>query len=116
MSANKEGHGAHGSRLQNWIEHELLHLAMHTPQDTVETELPDRNLSLRIPLVTHLMLYRIAQKLGRSKTACAEEVINNAVKDVYGQFGLPPIIAVDLEDYASQTEKAIPEKGAGARK
>ena len=113
MSENDHGFGS-GSKLQNWIEHELIHLAMQNQEEAVETELPDRNLSLRIPLVTHLMLYRVAQKLGRSKTGCAEEVINSAVKDVYQQFGLPPVTAADLEEYASQTEKAIPEKGGGS--
>ena len=116
MSENDHGFGS-GSKLQNWIEHELIHLAVHEQEEALETELPDRNLSLRIPIATHLMLYRIAQKLGRSKTGCAEEVVNSAVKDVYRQFGLPPLTAADLEEYASQTEKAIPEKaGSGSRK
>lgn len=117
MSINKHGFET-DSDLQNWINHELIHLAVQE-EGQVTTDIPDRNLSLRIPLATHLMLYRIAQKLGRSKTGCAEEIVNNAVKDVYQQFGLPLLTATDLEEYASQTEKAIPEKSsatAGHRK
>ena len=107
------GHNLHdASRLQNWIEHELIHLAALEEEEIVETEIPDRNLSLRIPITTHLMLYRIAQKLGRSKTAGAEEILNIAVRDVYGQLGLTPLAVADIEDSASQTEKAIPEKAA----
>ena len=110
MSANKEGHGSHESRLQNWIEHELFHLAMHENGETVVTDIPDRNLSLRVPIATHVMLHRLAQKLGRSKTACAEEIITNAVKDVYQQFDLPPLLPEDLEKYAALSEKSSPDK------
>jgi hypothetical protein len=60
MSANKTGHGSHASRLQNWIEHEILHLAMNREKDVLETDIPDRNLSLRIPIATHVMLSRVA--------------------------------------------------------
>ena len=108
---NHNGHNQHdGSKLQNWIEHELIHLAAQEDEELVETEIPDRSLSLRTPITTHLMLYRIAQKLGRSKTACAEEILNIAVRDVYGQLNLPRLTGADIEDYASQTEKALPEK------
>ena len=112
MGANKEGHGSHGSRLQNWIEHELLHLAMHDHEDDIVTDIPDRNLSLRVPIATHVMLHRLAQKLGRSKTACAEEIIATAVKDVYQQFDLPAPRPEDLTDYASHTEKEPSRKTA----
>ena len=98
-----------GNELQGWIEHELAHLAAQE-QDDLETEIADRNLSLRVPISTHLMLYRIAQKLGRSKTATGEEILATSVRDVYRQFDLPHISASDLDEYASQTEKAIPEK------
>ena len=109
MSHN--GHSLHNaSKLQNWIEHELIHLAEQNEEELVETEIPDRSLSLRIPITTHLMLYRIAQKLGRSKTACSEEVLTIAVRDVYGQLELPRITPGDIDEYAQQTEKAIPEK------
>lgn len=111
MGANKEGQGSQGSRLQNWIEHEMLHLAMHNHEDML-TEIPDRNLSLRVPLTTHVMLHRLAQKLGRSKTACAEEIITNAVRDVYEEFGLAELDAEDLAEYASLKEKAPTEKTA----
>lgn len=114
MSHN--GHNLHSaSKLQNWIEHELIHLAALDEEEIVETEIPDRSLSLRIPITTHLMLYRIAQKLGRSKTACAEEILNIAVKDVYRQIDLPPLTGMDLEEYAMQTEKTLPDKAAPAR-
>ena len=110
---NHNGHNQHdGSKLQNWIEHELIHLAAQEDEELVETEIPDRSLSLRTPITTHLMLYRIAQKLGRSKTACAEEILNIAVRDVYGQLNLPRLTGADIEDYASQTEKALPEKAS----
>lgn len=110
MSANKQGHGLRGSRLQNWIEHERVHLAMHDHGDDLVTDIPDRNLSLRVPVATHVMLHRLAQKLGRSKTACAEEIIANAVRDVYQELGLPELRADDLVEYASLNEKALPEK------
>ena len=106
MSANNEGHGSHGSRLQNWIEHELLHLAMHKEKEDLGPEIPDRSLSLRIPVTTHVMLQRIAYSLGRSKTACAEEILNTAVRDVYQQFGLSPLTQADLEEHVAQTERA----------
>jgi hypothetical protein len=71
------------SRLQNWIKHELIHLAAQDAEEVIETDIPDRSLSLRVPVATHLMLYRIAQKLGRSRTASAEETLAIAVRDVY---------------------------------
>jgi len=83
-------------------------------ETTTETEIPDRSLSLRVPIATHLMLYRIAQKLGRSKTACAEEILDIAVKDVYRQIELPRITTADIEEYALQTEKTLPEKTKSA--
>ncbi len=113
MSHN--GHNLHNaSKLQNWIEHELIHLATLDEEEVVETDIPDRSLSLRVPITTHLMLYRIAQKLGRSKTACAEEILDIAVKDVYKQIELPRITVADIEEYALQTEKTLPEKAASA--
>jgi len=109
MSHN--GHNLHNaSKLQNWIEHEIIHLAALDEEEIVETEIPDRSLSLRIPITTHLMLYRIAQKLGRSKTACAEEILNIAVNDVYQQIELSPPTVADIEEYATQTEKTLPDK------
>ncbi|MBV9850957.1 MAG: hypothetical protein JO250_14900 [Armatimonadetes bacterium] len=123
MQDNQEGGGEmpinghdfrSGNQLQSWIEHELAHLAVQDQEDSGEVSLPDRNLSLRIPVMTHLMLYRIAQKLGRSKTALGEEILIHAVRDVYRQFDLPRISTADLEEYASQTEKAIPEKAPRA--
>jgi len=105
------GHGFQsGTQLQNWVEHELAHLAAQDGEEPAETELADRNLSLRVPIATHLMLYRIAQKLGRSKTALGEEIVLHAVRDVYRQFDLPPLSHADLAEYASGTEKPIPEK------
>ena len=113
MSHN--GHNLHSaSKLQNWIEHELIHLAALDEEEVIATEIPDRSLSLRVPITTHLMLYRIAQKLGRSKTACAEEILDIAVKDVYRQIELPLFTAADIEEYAVQTEKALPDKSASA--
>ena len=58
------------------------------------------------------MLYCIAQKLGRSKTACAEEILDVTVRDVYKQIELPPLTAGDIQEYAAQTEKPLPEKAA----
>ena len=111
MSHN--GHNLdNASRLQNWIEHELNHLAAAEEEEAAETDIPDRSLSLRVPITTHLMLYRIAQKLGRSKTACAEEILDIAVRDVYKQIELPRIMAADVQEYAAQTEKMLPEKTA----
>ena len=111
MSHN--GHNLHSaSRLQNWIEHELIHLATLDEEEVIGTEIPDRSLSLRVPVATHLMLYRIAQKLGRSKTASAEEILGIAVRDVYKQIELPSLTAEDIQEYAAQTEKPLPEKAA----
>lgn len=117
---SKMSHNGHNldntSRLQNWIEHELDHLAAAEEEEAAETDIPDRSLSLRVPITTHLMLYRIAQKLGRSKTASAEEILDIAVKDVYKQIELPRLTAEDIEEYAAQTEKTLPEKAAGSTK
>ena len=110
MGANKEGHGLNGSRLQNWIEHEVLHLKMNREKDVLEADIPDRSLSLRVPIAAHVMLSRIAQNLSRSKTACGEEIICNAIRDAYEQFDLPPLQRKDLEDYVAQTEKTAGEK------
>ena len=113
MSHN--GHNLHStSRLQNWIEHELIHLATLDEEEIIETDIPDRSLSLRVPVATHLMLYRIAQKLRRSKTACAEEILDIAVRDVYKQIELPRLTTEDIQEYAAQTEKPLPEKAAAA--
>ena len=115
MSHN--GHNLHSaSRLQNWIEHELIHLATLDEEEVIGTDIPDRSLSLRVPVATHLMLYRIAQKLGRSKTASAEEILDIAVRDVYKQIELPPLTAEDIQEYAAQTEKPLPEKSGGSPK
>ena len=115
MSNN--GHNLHStSKMQSWIEHELIHLATVDEEEATETDIPDRSLSLRVPVATHLMLYRIAQKLGRSKTASAEEILDIAVKDVYKQIELPRLTAEDIEEYAAQTEKTLPEKAAGNTK
>ncbi|MGO8672859.1 MAG: hypothetical protein ACLQVD_16045 [Capsulimonadaceae bacterium] len=106
-----EGHSfLDGSELQHWIEHEIAHLAAHEQDEVAVTEIPDRNLSLRMPIAVHLMVYRIAEKLGRSKTAVAEEILTHAVRDVYRKFDLPRVSTPDLLDYASQTEKAIVER------
>jgi len=91
-------------------QHESFHLAIHEDGETVVTDIPDRNLSLRVPISTHVMLHRLAQKLGRSKTACAEEIITNAVKDVYQQFDLPALRTEDLEKYAAQSDKSSGDK------
>lgn len=112
MSANKHGHGPQGSRLQNWVEHELVHLSIHNQEGAIVTDIPDRNLSLRVPITAHVMLHRLAQKLGRSKTACAEEIIANAIQDVYRHFDLPDLHAEDLEGYVAQTDKVQTDKTA----
>jgi hypothetical protein len=97
-----------GSGLQDWIEHELSHLAAQAGQD--DTALGDRNLSLRAPLAVHLMLARIGEKLGRSKSAVSEEILVHAVRDVYSQFGLPALTRTDVEDFAAQSDKTTAEK------
>lgn len=112
-----EGHSfKNGSQLQTWIEHELAHLAAQMQEDALSAEIADRNLSLRMPVAIHLMLYRLAEKLGRSKTAVAEEVLTHAVRDAYAQFDLPKITQADVVEYGSQSEKPIAEKsGIGHR-
>jgi hypothetical protein len=57
-----------------------------------------------------LMLTRLAQKLGRSKTSCGEEILINAVRDVYQQSDLPNPTNDEVRDYAVQTEKSLPHK------
>ena len=99
-----------GSSLQDWIRHELSHLAAQEQDGPAEAGLGARNLSLRMPLAVHLMLTRIAEKLDRSKSAVSEEVLTWAVRDVYKQFDLPPLTHADLTDYAAQLEKAPAEK------
>ncbi len=100
-----KGHEFHdGGSLQDWIEHELSHLAAQDQEDLLETSLGDRNLSLRLPLVLHLMIARIAEKLGRSKSAVSEEILTWAVRDVYKQINLPKPTPSELEEFASQIE------------
>ena len=106
-----KGHDFHnGSGLQDWIEHELSHLASQDQEDLLKADLGDRNLSLRMPLALHLMLSSIAEKLSRSKSAVSEEILTWAVRDVYRQFDLPPLTREHLEEYAAQMEKTPPEK------
>ncbi len=105
-----------GSSLQDWITHELSHLAAQEQDDLAAAGLGARNLSLRMPLAVHLMLARIAEKLDRSKSAVSEEVLTWAVRDVYKQFGLPPLTPADLAEFAAQLEKAPAEKPASTRK
>ncbi len=99
------------SGLQDWIKHELSHLAAQE-QELAGTALGSRNLSLRVPLALHLMLSRISEKLDRSKSAVSEEVLTSAVRDVYKQFDLPPVTQEDLEEFAALLEKAPAEKPA----
>ena len=105
-----------GSSLQDWIKHELSHLAAQEQDDLAAAGLGARNLSLRMPLAVHLMLVRIAEKLDRSKSAVSEEVLTWAVRDVYKQFGLPPLTHKDLSEFAALLEKAPAEKPASVRK
>ncbi len=99
------------SGLQDWIKHELSHLAAQE-QELAGSALGSRNLSLRVPLALHLMLMRIAEKLGRSKSAVSEEVLTRAIRDVYKQFDLPPVTQADLEEFAALLEKAPADKTA----
>ena len=104
------------SGLQDWIKHELSHLAAQERDSLAEAGLGARNLSLRMPLAVHLMLTRIAEKLDRSKSAVSEEVLTWAVRDVYKQFGLPPLTRADLTEFAAQLEKTPADKPAAAKK
>ena len=99
-----------GSGLQDWIEHELSHLAAQD-QDKQAEALGDRNLSLRAPLAVHLMLARIAEKISRSKSAVSEEVLSHAVRDVYTQFGLPRVTREDVAAFAAQNDKTGDKTG-----
>ena len=99
-----------GSGLQDWIEHELSHLAAQGVED--EAGLGDRNLSLRAPLAVHLMLARIAEKLGRSKSATSEEILTHAVRDVYRRFDLPRLTRAEVEEFAAQGDRAVGERTA----
>ncbi|BDI28144.1 hypothetical protein CCAX7_001950 [Capsulimonas corticalis] len=99
-----------GLRLQDWIEHELSHLAAKEQEDAVSVNIADRNLSLRTPVVIHVQLARIAEKLGRSKSGVSEEILQHAVRDVYQQFGLPPVTREDVEEFAAGAEKPAAEK------
>ena len=98
------------SGLQDWIKHELSHLAAEEQEKMAGTTLGSRNLSLRVPLALHLMLARIAEKLDRSKSAVSEEVLTWAIRDVYKQFDLPPLTQADLEEFAALLEKAPADK------
>ena len=100
------------SGLQDWIKHELSHLAAQEQEKLAGTALGSRNLSLRVPLALHLMLTRIAEKLDRSKSAVSEEVLTWAVRDVYKQFDLPTVTQADLEEFAAQLEKPSTDKPA----
>jgi predicted transcriptional regulator len=102
------------SGLQDWIKHELSHLAAQE-QELAGTALGSRNLSLRVPLALHLMLARISEKLDRSKSAVAEEVLTCAIRDVYKQFDLPPVTQADLEEFAALLEKAPADKAAAKK-
>ena len=104
------------SGLQDWIKHELSHLAAQEQEKLAGTTLGSRNLSLRVPLALHLILTRIGEKLDRSKSAISEEVLTWAVRDVYKQFGLPPLTQADLEEFAALLEKTPAEKPATAKK
>ena len=92
------------SGLQDWIKHELAHLAAQEQNDLTAAGLGARNLSLRMPLAIHLMLTKIAEKLERSKSAVSEEILTWAVRDVYKQFGLPPLSHADLSEFAALLE------------
>jgi len=105
-----------GSSLQDWIKHELSHLAAQEQDDLAAAGMGARNLSLRMPLAIHLMLTRIAEKLDRSKSAVSEEVLTWAVRDVYKQFGLPLLTHADLAEFAALLEKAPAGRPAATRK
>lgn len=112
-----KGHDFHnGSGLQDWIEHEMSHLASQDRDDLINTMMGDRNLSLRMPLAMHLMISRIAEKLSRSKSSVSEEILSWAIRDVYKQFELPKLTQVDLEEFAANIEKPISDKPAGSKK
>jgi len=112
-----KGHKFHnGSSLQDWTEHELSHSALQDQEELIDTDLGDRNLSLRMPTAMHLMLARIAERLGRSKSAVSEEISTLSVRDVYRQFDLPRLTQADLEEFAIQIEKPTPEKAPATKK
>ena len=102
--------------MQDWIKHELSHLAAQEQDDLAVAGLGARNLSLRVPLAVHLMLSRIAEKLDRSKSAVSEDVLTRAVRDVYRQFDLPPLTHADLTDFAALLEKTPAAKSEAAKK
>ena len=103
------------SGLQDWIKHELSHLAAQEQEKLMGTALGSRNLSLRVPLALHLMLARIAEKLDRSKSAVSEEVLTWAIRDVYKEFGLPPLTPDDLEEFAAHLDKPPADKPAAKK-
>ncbi len=103
------------SGLQDWISHELSHLAAQEQEKLTGTRMGSRNLSLRVPLALHLMLARISEKLDRSKSAVSEEILTRAVRDVYKQFDLPPLTQADLEEFAALLEKAPADKPAAKK-
>ena len=119
MAQDEDARAGHefqsGSGLQDWIQHELSHLAAQQ-EELAETALGARNLSLRVPLALHLMLSRIAETLDRSKSAVSEEVLTWAVRDVYKEFGLPPLTQTDLTEFAAQIEKTPAEKPPATKK
>ncbi|MEO7716158.1 MAG: hypothetical protein ABIY70_08140 [Capsulimonas sp.] len=99
-----------GMRLQDWIEHELSHLEAKEQEEAIGANIADRNLSLRTPVVIHVQLARIAEKLGRSKSGVSEEILQHAVRDVYQQFGLPPVTREDVEEFGASSEKPSADK------
>jgi hypothetical protein len=85
--------------LKEWLSHELKMVAMNEVQQAE----PARNISLRVSMLTHFKLQRIAQKLADSKSACAQKIITHAVEEIYKELGLPEASIDDVRQYAKET-------------
>lgn len=99
------------SDLKEWLNHELKMAALNEVQQAE----PARNLSLRLSMLTHCKLHRIAQKLSDSKSACGQKIITHAVEEVYKELGLPDVGVDDVRQYARETSEGSDAPKTAAR-
>lgn len=91
-----------GSILGAWIKAQLVSSDLR--EQIVDGE-QARSLSLRMPMIAHIMLTKIAAKTGMSKTGCAQEILLCAITDTYSRFNLPIPTQEDLQAYAADTTR-----------
>jgi hypothetical protein len=76
-----------------------------------------RNLTLPLDLLSHIHLEKLADKLGRSKTAVAVDILSMSVRDVHVEVFGQAMTEPEIHDYLRKGANRSPaEEGQGPSK